>query len=205
MRKFTVEKITRPKKIIQHPNQFLFFEEKSLFNFDVICEELRKKFNCTYLSYALEMVDGKRIHYYSNREWQEEFTKENLITNCPLLKFGRESNTSMLAWNSLSGHFSKQQLYVMDARKSHDIGNGIGTKNIVYGMHEISTFASTIDNKDFVRTFSQNIRCFKKYVSELRTLAIASMVVSGWLHPSKINFILQDAFTKNSLSANYLH
>ena len=189
----------------QQPNQFIFFEEKSLVSFDIICEELAKQFNCTYVSYALEMDDGKRIHYYSNRQWQGAFIKERLIENCPLLKFAREVNGNMLEWNSLSGFLNKQQKYVMDARKSFNIGNGIGAKHVVYGMTEMTTFASSADNHEFYRIFIQNIKSFKKYVSALRTLAIASMVISGWLHPSKINFNLKNISHGNPNNSHSVH
>ena len=197
--------IISQKITLQQPNQFLPFEEKSHINFDLICDELANRFNCSYVSYALETRDGKRIHYYSNRKWQEIFIKERFIENCPLLKFARETNASMLEWNSLSGLLNKQEKCVMEARKDFNIGNGIGTKHFVYGMYEISTFASTVDNYKFMNTFLKNIKHFKKYVSELRTLAITSMLISGWLQPSAANLNLNELLSVKKMNPDSIH
>lgn len=119
------------------------------------------------LSYALEINNGKRIHYYSNPDWQEIFIKEKLINHCPLLKFGRESSTSILDWNMLFSSLNKKQRRVMDARRAMNIGNGIGAKQSIYNFLEMVTFASDCEN----------------YVMDFR----------GYLDPSKVNFNLNNS------------
>ncbi|HLB41926.1 MAG TPA: autoinducer binding domain-containing protein [Gammaproteobacteria bacterium] len=200
-----MEAMISKEVVLQQPNQFLCFEDKFHINFDLICDELARRFNCTYVSYALETHDGKRIHYYSNRKWQEVFIKERFIESCPLLKFAREANVSMLEWNSLSGLLTNQEKCIMEARKDFNIGNGIGAKHRIYGMYEMSTFASTVDNREFVRTFLKNIQCFKKYVFELRTLAITSMLISGWLQLSTANFNLNKFLSMETTNPASIH
>ena len=111
----------------------------------------------------------------------------------------------MLEWNSLSGFLNKQQKKVMEARKEFNIGNGVGTKHTLYGMSEMCTFSSTVDNRNFFSTFLQNISSFKKYISQLRTLAVASMIVSGWLPLSKVNFNLKEFLAASTNNNDYIH
>lgn len=151
-------------------------------SFEAICSELERITYCTYISYALEFNNVKRIHYYSDKNWHSVFVKEKMIEECPLMSFGRQHrNATMLNWRDLAPGMNKRQRRVMDARAAHNIGNGLCLQQRVYGMREIITFASDMQYFDFPQEVFSNLSFYKPFVLQFRTIALASMLAQGWL------------------------
>jgi len=180
-----MQKIIIPKK-----NQSILyndFAKSATLSFEAICKQLEIQTYCTYVSYAFELNSSQRIHYYSNKDWQTTFVNEGLINNCPLVLFGRQNtHAKILCWKNLASGIGKAQRRVMQARVSHNIGNGVGLQQWVYGMREIVTFASDPQHEDYPQLIFQNLALYKKYIFQLRTIALASMMTQGWLTSNKI-------------------
>ncbi len=176
-----------PDKNFYVTAQLMEFDGNTVHCFDSLFDKVKEDLKCSYISYALEKDKEKRIHYYSNRKWQSIFVGENLIKDCPLIAYSELTDTRILEWNTLSGILNKKQKRVMDARADFNIGNGIGLKQYVYGMREIVTFAAPIERKKFSQDVFNHLEKLKKYVHEMRTLAVASMLIQGWLSLDEIH------------------
>ncbi len=180
-----------PKLSVYKQEFFVTFDQTVVRSFDIICEQLAINFECTYVSYALELSRKKRVHYFSNKQWEAAFINEKLIADCPLLEFSQQTNASMLEWNSLTGFMNKQQQKVMQARQSFNIGNGIALRQMFYGMSEIVTLAANKNNKNMSSYILSNLEHVKKYIYEIRLLGISNMLTQGWIENNSANTIIK--------------
>lgn len=170
-----------PEDNLYKRQAFSYFSSNAVISFEAICRELQEKFECIYTSYALEITNTKRVHYYSNKIWQRAFIEEKLIVDCPIVAFGIQEKANILEWNSLASILNRRQKRVMQARASHNIGNGVGLRQKFYGLTEFTMLGGERNNYQFGNMLLTKLTIIKPLILSLRTIALAHMVTQGWL------------------------
>jgi hypothetical protein len=159
---------------ISIPKSCIDFDEQYEIDFYRILFQLGK-LDASYLSYVVERPDGRRVNFFSDKEWLDIYQKEGFLKTCQLTRLSRYATTSpkVISWVTLQPA-TKDQKKVIDARTDFDIANGITISQNVNGTHEMVALGTRRTNANFVEILYQNKAFLEACLKRLRQLAIKS-------------------------------
>lgn len=142
----------------------LFFTDKDKSLFYLSMQELSKKLGCFYISYIFEDINNNiRVGFGSNPDWQTQYIKQNLMSDCHLFKCGikkaklLKKNFLIFHWETAFPKSSREKDIVL-YRNEFGIGsNGISFFTLKNGRMESFALAPENNNSRFVKYVSQNI------------------------------------------------
>lgn len=163
----------------------LLFSDIANIAFYQLFKELQKQYDCTYMFFSYEKLDiSQRIIFQTDPEWQNYFIDENLISNCPLFRLGREklkkrkNELLVLPWDFIKPE-NRLEANVANLRKERKIDHGISIAREYKQIREIFAVASEPNNRNFYSHLLTDLKTLNATLMKAREIALKEMALAS--------------------------
>lgn len=139
--------------------------------FEDVFNELKRQFECNYISYMYQYNDYK-LAFVTHRDWMDLYINNSLSKHCSLIRVGLEkislssSKSVILRWNDVQS-INRDERNTTGIRSEFNICNGISFGRKILGASDYFGMAADAKNFDFPRMILLNSKVLKNAMNEL--------------------------------------